>query len=403
MEKNKSRPYRSCGSRLADDGHHERITIMVESSYRKLAEKIDQTMHGAPKADGDFSPNFMEYLRILFTPDEAALASCVSIEPAIVTGEQVAEQAGRPVAEVIPILDRMAERNLIIGFGGQYVVPFQYMPMLLNMASYWDKGPEETGRADTLYQEYFIREGFHHNYTVSAAGTPFRRAVPVNQAIAAEQQVLSHEEIIEFVKNASNGALALLPCPCRLRTERLGLRECRDKHPIGACLVVGAMAVGVAAMGWGKQISREEAERHIDEMREAGLVTMTDNAKEMKDGIICFCCGCCCSTTRGITRWDNPKSFARSNFVARVNDDCAACETCIDRCAFDAISLPAGADKAQIDEDRCMGCGACTVTCPTEAIRLERVEREPIYDSSDELIMKVASENDAGGWRRPSD
>ncbi len=376
---------------------------MDESCYRKLAEKIDQTMQGMPKVDGDFSPKFMKYLRMLFTPEEAALVSCVSIEPAFITGEQVAERAGRPVTEVVPILDRLAGRNLLIGIGGQYGMPFWYLPILLNTASFWGKGQEETSRADNLYQEYFIKEGFHHPYTISASGTPVRRTVPVNQAIAAEQQVLSYEEITDFVDNANMGALTLLPCPCRLRTERLDIRECKDKHPIGSCLLVGTMALGVAASGWGTQISREEAERHIAEMREAGLVIMTDNAKEMKDGVICFCCGCCCSTTRGITRWDNSKSFARSNFVAKVNDDCAACETCIDQCAFDAISLPEGADKAQVDEDRCMGCGACTVTCPTEAIRLERLERERIYDHSNELTMKVAAENESGGWKRPID
>jgi len=49
------------------------------------------------------------------------------------------------------------------------------------------------------------------------------------------------------------------------------------------------------------------------------------------------------------------KTFARSNLVARVNDDCSACGTCIDRCMFNALSLGDGHDQVQIDEDRCWG------------------------------------------------
>jgi MinD superfamily P-loop ATPase len=77
----------------------------------------------------------------------------------------------------------------------------------------------------------------------------------------------------------------------------------------------------------------------------------------------------------------------------------AACETCIDRCAFDAISMSDDGGHAQVDEHRCMGCGACTVTCPTEAIRLERFERGSIYDSTSELMMKFVAENEAAGQK----
>jgi len=35
-------------------------------------------------------------------------------------------------------------------------------------------------------------------------------------------------------------------------------------------------------------------------------------------------------------------------------------------------------DIAQINEDRCMGCGLCAVTCPNDAITMKRLEREQI-------------------------
>ena len=73
----------------------------------------------------------------------------------------------------------------------------------------------------------------------------------------------------------------------------------------------------------------------------------------------------------------------------------------MDRCFFRALSLPDDADKVAVDEDRCMGCGVCTVTCPTEALHLERLEREPIFETSAEMSAAVAAENEAAGQKRP--
>jgi ferredoxin len=40
-----------------------------------------------------------------------------------------------------------------------------------------------------------------------------------------------------------------------------------------------------------------------------------------------------------------------------------------------------------------MGCGVCTLTCSTGALRLERVEREKPFKTSRALYKTVAIEN----------
>jgi NAD-dependent dihydropyrimidine dehydrogenase PreA subunit len=274
-------------------------------------------------------------------------------------------------------------------------------PLLVNYHPFRDTDDEDTLKAADLYQEYYIKDGFYKFYESSAAGTPHRRAVPVDQSISGGQHALSYEAIDHYLDSASMGAYALRPCPCRNRTEKMGIRECKDKFPVASCLFIGTPAMLMASQPAGKQISREEAKQYLEESREQGLVMMADNAEEMTDGVICLCCGCCCSITRGLIKWDNPSAFARSDFVGKVNDECVACGVCVDRCMFDAISVDDDEGKAQIDEDKCMGCGVCTVTCPTEALKLERLEREPIYATSRELRKKVSVENEAAGQKRP--
>jgi len=49
-------------------------------------------------------------------------------------------------------------------------------------------------------------------------------------------------------------------------------------------------------------------------------------------------------------------------------EKCTACETCVESCPLDAISMQDGV--AVVDAETCGDCGACVDACPTEAITL---------------------------------
>jgi hypothetical protein len=182
---------------------------MKESPHRKLAEQLDSYMMGIPKRAGDFSPAFLDYLEMLYTPEEAALASCIAVEPGRSTLEQVAEDAGSPVDQVEKILERMVAKRTIFGVGGLYVLP--PMPVLVNLHQFHDDVDPDTLKANNLYQDFFVEDGFYRFYQSSAEGTLRRRTVPVDQSISADQQVLLHEELASFLDNATGGAMALVP------------------------------------------------------------------------------------------------------------------------------------------------------------------------------------------------
>ena len=48
---------------------------------------------------------------------------------------------------------------------------------------------------------------------------------------------------------------------------------------------------------------------------------------------------------------------------------CNACESCVDVCPTEAITVPG--DVAVVDADECNECGACVDECPNEALSLD--------------------------------
>lgn len=62
------------------------------------------------------------------------------------------------------------------------------------------------------------------------------------------------------------------------------------------------------------------------------------------------------------------KALIPAPMSAVVDEDtCIGCGACVDVCPVDAISMN---DKAKIDADTCTECGACVDECPVEAISL---------------------------------
>ena len=50
-------------------------------------------------------------------------------------------------------------------------------------------------------------------------------------------------------------------------------------------------------------------------------------------------------------------------------EKCTACETCVDSCPVEAITM--AEDVAVIDAKECTDCGTCVDECPVEAISMD--------------------------------
>jgi ferredoxin-type protein NapF len=88
------------------------------------------------------------------------------------------------------------------------------------------------------------------------------------------------------------------------------------------------------------------------------------------------------------TRLSRRTLFARQtpaqSALAIISANCLAengayCRTCADACPEGAIRfhlLPRGRARADVDADRCTGCGDCLLPCPANAIRLSGTVEE---------------------------
>ncbi|MBU2547476.1 MAG: 4Fe-4S binding protein [Proteobacteria bacterium] len=312
---------------------------MDDAIYFQVAEAFDRNPFGVPRTGGRISTAFIEFLKLIYTRPEAEIVRHLQVYPFFKTADQAANAAGRPIDEVTAILAGLHARYALMGLPDQ---DQHALPTIFYLFNFHHRTPEvgpHDIEAARLYQEFFIDEGFYRLFQNSRKGTPVFRAIPVEQSIEAGQTVLSPEEIHDRIEGLQTDYIALVPCPCRVRTEKLGQRECRDRFPIGACMIPGDNGRKFVDLGYGRRATREQALRYADEMMDPGLVASSENALTPDPIVICFCCECCCSHLRGRTRWDNPGAISPSNFFPRAGDDCLMCGACVERCPVGALSL----------------------------------------------------------------
>lgn len=364
---------------------------MIDRVYQRIAESFDRDVMRAPKEGEKISPAFIEFLKLVYSEEEAELVQYLDPLPFFKTGAEISAESGRSEKNVAKILNALDNRSVLVANPSGYCLPG--IPDVINFHQIYPEVRAHDLEAGRLYEHFFIKDEYYKYYEGSEEGTPVSRSLPVGEAIAAEDRVLTGEEAHERILNAISDYIALQPCPCRTRTEKLGTRECKGKFPIGYCIFFGEFARRSVEHGYGKKVTREEASNYLKEMQELGMITTSDNYKSGDPMVICSCCACCCSMLRGRTRWNNPKAVSPSNYIPIANEDCVLCGTCVDRCQMGALSLDDEAGRATVDPGKCLGCGVCTLACPQEALKLHRYERSVPFENAKELWETVAREN----------
>ncbi len=362
----------------------------MSDDYLKLAERLNLNPFRVPKHDGEFTASFIEYLKLLYSPEEAAVVKYLSPLPAFTSTEDLAQRAGLEEKQIIDMLSSLLRRNRLTGMGNMFALP--PIPILVNIHQFHRETGEDDLEAARLYLDFFIEKKFSRYYETSEKGTPVFRTIPLEKTIQGGEKILSYEEAEQYIRSMDHDNFCLVPCPCRSRTEKLGIRECKDTFDTEYCLMLGLSAMHFLSIGMGQKVTKDEAVSYVKEMIDKGLICNTDNAMA-KNSIICLCCGCCCSQVRGRTRWDNMNAVAPSNFIPRSNDNCIACGRCEKRCMLGAITVDRSGKKVIIDINECIGCGVCAAGCTKDALKLVRHRENEPFPTSSKMIKAINSEN----------
>ncbi len=334
----------------------------------------------AAKLEFPGSRRLRAMLEEIMTPRQALIAAALPGSPA-----EVAQKLGLPLVVVSDELDAL--------FAAGVVFPRDfdkrdYYRFARGMPQFHDATKSASARIKNqdrkfyrLWDDFARNEMFpwYANYRQSQ-GEPYSRVVPAYKALAGLPGVLPCEDFRELVKAQS--LIAIVPCPCRIGTLLAG-EPCHvtKEEKRSNCFQFGRGAEYAIKRGTGVRLSTADALELVDKIEEDGLIHKWANKAEASGvAVSCQCCRDCCFPYAALdqAKMSIGTAWAKSRYEAYVDTEkCTGCQTCIDRCQFDAIEMqrPAGSKKfkAVVNGEKCFGCGVCAVTCDHDALKLKAV------------------------------
>jgi NAD-dependent dihydropyrimidine dehydrogenase PreA subunit len=348
----------------------------VEDAYRLLAEK-----HGYGE-----SPRYLRVLKFLMTPEQADIVAQLPGSP-----EEVAERARLGRAMVSQALEELYKKGVVVIFEDRGKECYRFSKYadrmwevtesLLGMDLYTQ---EERKRLVQLWDDWketdYADKNAERWVQLKAAGIQALRIVPAYKSILDSPEILPHEDPREIVR--VQPLVTVVSCSCRKHMGVMG-RACKKSETDVNCLQFAKSAEYSLARGHGRRVSVDEAIAILDRNEEDGLVHQWINHAKIEAAhpyALCSCCKCCCVIWHAadIRKVPNDAIYAKSRYEARVDAElCEGCRDCLERCQFDAIKMRrmkgSKGLKAVVDPLKCWGCGVCTLTCGSGALRMDLV------------------------------
>ncbi len=342
---------------------------MTEQVYKDMLE-VMKSRRG-PYAGMDI-PEFFELVEMLFTPQEAEINNALKPKPS--PAGDIAKELGRSEAEIAGILETMADKGLCKTFVRDDVRLYQGVPFIPGIFEYQFMDGKSTERHKQIAK---LIQAYEHAYEEIQGETkmtfPVSRVIPVDKKISAGNTVHTYDQVATYIDKYDT--IAVGTCYCRHAAE---LRD-EDVHgmPSDVCMWFGNMAEYAIERLGVRQMSKQEAMDVLNRSEEAGLIHMSRNTTEDIE-FICNCDRWHCGTVKGVLKQPKPALFFNSGFQPVFDpDECTACETCIERCPPEALTMGDN-DVPVVDLDRCFGCAVCATGCEFEAITMEAKPDFPV-------------------------
>ena len=363
-------------------------------AYRRLQQHLDRLPVGFPASGSGADIRLLQHI---FTPVQARIAACLSLEPRDI--HRIFKDAGHLVKD----RDQLQEElTAMVKKGGLEI-------RIKDGKKWYTNTPLVVGmyelQVDRLTPE-FIRDFKAYTaekpFGISFLSTPRpqMRTIPVNKSITPELSVADYHRV-SLLLDRADPPFVILPCICR-RKKSLEGEPCRLTRRTETCLAMGSAGQTLIEMGVGRKIDRQEARAIIRKNQEEGLVLQPANTRQVE--FICSCCGCCCSMLGLQKELPLPLDFWASDFKITLDkEQCIGCGKCISRCQTLALTRPGSSGPEQpqkgrpdrspprLNPARCIGCGLCVPACPSKALTLVPRKRRPRPPANREALNRALS------------
>jgi Pyruvate/2-oxoacid:ferredoxin oxidoreductase delta subunit len=334
---------------------------MSDQVYKDMIEVMNKR---ALVFGGMDIPEFYRVVKALFTPEEAEINNAMPEGP--FTAADLAEKMGKDGAEMAAKLKSMADKGLCVYHKKDGTRFFEAVPFVPGIFEFTLFRGTTTDRDKELAKYiYEYKEAWEAKSPIIIP-YPVQRVITVDEAVETGNKVHTYDQVKTYIEE--NNTIAVGACYCR----HGALLRGEDTHgmPMETCMSFGGNAeYGIECLG-ARKVTQAEALKLLDDCEEAGLVHMTQNTTH-EIGYICNCDRWHCYAINIHRQQQHPAKVFNSGFEPRWDLDlCIACETCIDRCPAEALTM--GDDNVpQVDLNKCFGCAVCATGCPEEAIKMK--------------------------------
>jgi NAD-dependent dihydropyrimidine dehydrogenase PreA subunit len=321
--------------------------------YHELSKTLNRIPNGfAPTEDG----THLKLLQWIFEPDEAELASKLKL-----SGETVEKMSKRlkiPLEKLKEKLKVMKEKGQIHIRRSKGQRKYGLLPFVVGIYE------EQIHRMDPKFAQLFEDYVQKTQGKILFSSTPsIQRVVPVNRVIKTELEIHTLNEAENMVRAARSWGIR--DCICKLQQEMIG-DYCCD-FPSNVCMTFSSRENAYVNSIRTKPITMERSLEILKEAEEAGLIHTSMNI-DIGHKYICNCATCHCGVLRGLTEFNQPHAFVKSEYEISINEeDCIGCGKCISRCQFNALEI---VDKKCVANNKCVGCGVCAIVCSKDALSL---------------------------------
>ncbi len=304
--------------------------------------------------------------------------------------DQIKEKSNLDEISLDQMLNDLMDNGIIVGVPSRRTGMMVYrlmgpFPGLFEYTNLRGETDEKHKKIAKLFEKLFkeMQEGTQTNYDFIAKQfqnfPALTRIIPVEEEIEEipVEKVMPLEEASKIIEKYDD--IAVAHCYCRHQQDLLE-KSCKTTNERTNCFLLGKSAQFAIKHKFAHPISKENAITIMNKASDEGLVHKAFHVHlnpELEEEAICNCCSCCCGPFQLYYSGVMPFHTLTSYQAELDENKCIGCGNCIEICPMETIEM----DKsiARINLEKCIGCGVCVHHCSEKAIYLKRTGPRDVF------------------------